>query len=131
VVNSRQTKIFIFDRTRSLSLDVHESCNLKPKKRNLNLSKNASILEMFAYFAIFRLLTYFRKNDEFSPISFSNLLAERIFYQQKQPVKFIPLWKIVKIAFLIILNYLLCSKLVLLSGIFYFYSPPRTQNCKL
>jgi len=38
------------------------------------------------------------------------------FLLEKQPVKFIPLWKIVKIAFLIILNYLLCSKLVLPSG---------------
>jgi len=82
VVNSRQTIFFNFDRTRSLSLDVHESCNFKPKKRNLNSPKNA-------YFTIFRLfcnfspiLTYFRKNDEFSPISFSNLLAERIFYKK-------------------------------------------------
>jgi len=80
VVNSRQTNFFIFDRTRSLSLDVHESCDFKPKKRNLNSPKNA-------YFRNFRLCcnfspisTYFRKNYDFSPVSFSNLLAKRIFY---------------------------------------------------
>jgi len=98
VVNSRQTKIFIFEWTRSLSLDVHESCNFKPKKRNLNSPKNA-YFKNFHIFCKFSLnLTYFRKNDEFSLISLSNLLVEGIFFLEKQPVKFIPLWKIVKIA---------------------------------
>jgi len=32
------------------------------------------------------------------PISFSNLLAERFLYEQSSLLKFIPLWKIVKIA---------------------------------
>jgi len=35
-------------RTSFLSLDVHESCDFKPKKRNLNSPKNA-------YFRNFRL----------------------------------------------------------------------------
>jgi len=66
VVNSRQTNFFIFYRTRSLSLDVHESCDFKPKKRNLKSPKNA-------YFRNFRLIcnfspisTYFRKLRFFS-----------------------------------------------------------------
>jgi len=79
VVNSRQTNFFIFDRTRSVSMDMHESCDFKPKKRNLNSPKNA-------YFRNFRLFcnfspisTYFRINYDFSPVSFSYLFAERIF----------------------------------------------------
>jgi len=99
VVNSMQTEIFIFDRTRSLSLDVHESCDFKPKKRNLNSPKNAYFRNFRLFCNFSPILTYFRKNDEFPPISFSKLLAERIFLLEKQPVKFIPLWKIVKIAF--------------------------------
>jgi len=79
VVNSRQTKFFIFDRTRSLSLDVHESCNFKPKKRNLNSPKNAYFRNFHLFYKFSPNLTYFRKNDEFSLISFSNLLAEGIF----------------------------------------------------
>jgi len=62
----------------------------KPKKSNLNSPKNAYFKKKFAYF---------RKDDEFLPDSSSNLFAERIYLLEKQPVKFIPLWKIVKIAF--------------------------------
>jgi len=84
-VNSSQTIFLIFDRTRFLSLDVHESCDFKPKKRNLNLPKNA-------YFANFRLLrTISEIITNFLPISFCDLLAEITFLLEKQPVKFIPL----------------------------------------
>jgi len=82
VVNSRQT-YFFFDRTRSLSLDVHESCDFKPKKRNLNLPKNAYFRNFRLFCNLSPILTYFRKNDELLPNSFSNLLAERIFLIRK------------------------------------------------
>jgi len=83
VVNSRQTNFFNFDRTRSLSLDVHESCNFKPKKRNLNSPKNAYFrnFRLFCNFSL--ILTYFRKNEEFLLISCSNLRDRENFFNIK------------------------------------------------
>jgi len=66
------------------------------------------------------------------PIFFSTELAERIFILEKKPVLFIPLWKIVKNFISMILNYLLCAKLVMLSGIFFFlFNAAHTKLQKL
>jgi len=55
------------------------------------------------------------------PYSYSNLLAERNFSLDKQPVEFIPLWKIVKNCFLNDFKLSALLEIVLPSGIFYFF----------
>jgi len=108
---------------------VHGLCDFKPKERYLNSPKNAYFRTFRLFYNFSPISTHFGKNEDFLPDSFGNLLAERIFLLEKQAVKFIPLWKNRKKLLLMNLIYLLCSKLVLPSGIFNFFTaaPSKLQ----